>query len=217
MKEHFYEPIPGWFDYAAFYGERVDPLPDGGHAVELGAWYGRSTAFLAVELVNSGKAFRLDVIDHWKGSVRQDELTTHALKNDVHGTFLGNMDRGGVLDRMTVHKMTSLEGATLFADGSLDFVFIDASHDFASVRADIAAWWPKVKVGGVLSGHDFDTKTDPEVVQAVTTSFSPKALKIMNRTWSVVKEAPAIQLPQIYLARPQYSDQVSDDSAFAAL
>jgi predicted O-methyltransferase YrrM len=53
-------------------------------------------------------------------------------------------------------KMTSLEAAALIPDGSLDLVFIDAAHDYPSVRADIDAWRPKVRAGGVLSGHDYD-------------------------------------------------------------
>ena len=40
-------------------------------------------------------------------------------------------------------------------DGSLDFVYIDGLHDFGSVKQDIAAWWPKVKVGGFIGGHDY--------------------------------------------------------------
>lgn len=42
-----------------------------------------------------------------------------------------------------------------FADGSLDFVWLDAGHDYASVRSDIAAWLPKVKPGGLLGGDDW--------------------------------------------------------------
>lgn len=53
-----------------------------------------------------------------------------------------------------VVKGFSVDAARGFEDGSLDFVFIDADHREASVRADIAAWRPKVRPGGVLSGHD---------------------------------------------------------------
>lgn len=46
------------------------------------------------------------------------------------------------------------------------FVYIDAAHDYESVAADIAAWWPRVLDGGILAGHDYDA-THPGVVQAV--------------------------------------------------
>lgn len=40
-------------------------------------------------------------------------------------------------------------------DGALDFVFVDAEHTYDSVRADLKAWAPKVRKGGLLCGHDY--------------------------------------------------------------
>jgi hypothetical protein len=51
--------------------------------------------------------------------------------------------------------MTSLKGANFFPDQSLDSVFIDAAHDYENVKADILAWLPKVKKGGLIGGHDY--------------------------------------------------------------
>lgn len=42
-----------------------------------------------------------------------------------------------------------------FADGSLDFVYIDSVHTYAAVRDTFARWWPKVRRGGAIGGHDF--------------------------------------------------------------
>lgn len=53
-------------------------------------------------------------------------------------------------------RMPSLEAAAYVADGSLDFAFIDADHSYEGCRDDIHAWWPKVKNGGILCGHDYD-------------------------------------------------------------
>jgi hypothetical protein len=57
-------------------------------------------------------------------------------------------------------QMPSLEAAKGFEDNSLDFVYLDARHDYPSVKADIAAWWPKLKSGGILSGHDLEDASD---------------------------------------------------------
>ena len=52
-------------------------------------------------------------------------------------------------------RKTSIEAAKDFEDASLDAVYIDAEHDEDSVREDVRAWRPKIKRGGILSGHDF--------------------------------------------------------------
>src|SRR3990167_8363819 len=52
-------------------------------------------------------------------------------------------------------KKSSAEAAKDFPDGSLDAVYIDAEHDEDSVREDIRTWRPKIKQGGILSGHDY--------------------------------------------------------------
>jgi hypothetical protein len=58
------------------------------------------------------------------------------------------------LPNATFHRMLSLEAAPLFEDASLSLVHLDGNHSHAAVSADIAAWWPKVRPGGILAGHD---------------------------------------------------------------
>ena len=53
-----------------------------------------------------------------------------------------------------IMKMTSLEAADRIEDDSLDFVYIDGNHDFINVTQDLHAWSPKVRSGGIISGHD---------------------------------------------------------------
>ena len=56
--------------------------------------------------------------------------------------------------RVSVLRNTSVEAAQLVRNGSLDFVYVDARHDYRSVKEDMGLWWSKVCRGGVLSGHD---------------------------------------------------------------
>ena len=58
-------------------------------------------------------------------------------------------------ERVAIFRMTSEAAAALVEDDLLDFAFIDAKHDYFSVMSDMRAWWPKVRNGGILAGHDF--------------------------------------------------------------
>lgn len=57
--------------------------------------------------------------------------------------------------RATVIRAFSVDAARQFELGSLDFVYLDAAHDLASVMADLAVWAPKVRPGGIVAGHDY--------------------------------------------------------------
>lgn len=64
-------------------------------------------------------------------------------------------------------RMTSVEAAKQVEDESLDFVYIDGLHDFDSVMMDLICWCPKVKSGGIVSGHDYFQSYQIGVVRAV--------------------------------------------------
>lgn len=59
-------------------------------------------------------------------------------------------------DRVTILQGHSADMAHDVKDGSLDFIFVDGDHSTEAVRADIAAWAPKVRQGGKVIGHDID-------------------------------------------------------------
>lgn len=163
---HFYEQIQGWFAYANLYREAVQRASDNSYFVEVGAWKGRSTAFMAVEIANSGKKINFDVIDTWSGSDEPYHKNDPLVQTDtLYQHFLDNMK--SVEEYYTPVRMTSLEASKLYADNSLDFVMLDASHDYENVRADILAWLPKVKHGCILSGDDYNPGDFPGVVKAV--------------------------------------------------
>lgn len=56
----------------------------------------------------------------------------------------------------TLLRRTSLEGAAAVPDRSLDFVYLDGNHAREFIDADLAAWVPKVRSGGIVSGHDYE-------------------------------------------------------------
>jgi hypothetical protein len=56
---------------------------------------------------------------------------------------------------VSIIRKTSMEAVEEFADESLDFVYIDANHDFRYIAEDISEWSKKVRKGGIVSGHDY--------------------------------------------------------------
>jgi predicted O-methyltransferase YrrM len=68
-------------------------------------------------------------------------------------------------------KDSSSNASNMFQDKSLDFVYIDAAHDYENVKKDILAWLPKVKNGGYIAGHDYRYDPNIGVYEAVNDIF----------------------------------------------
>ena len=68
-------------------------------------------------------------------------------------------------------KKSSVEASKDFEDGSLDLVYIDAAHDYDSVKQDILTWLPKIKKGGFIAGHDYRYDPNIGVYEAVNDIF----------------------------------------------
>ncbi len=114
--------------------------PQNAKCVEVGTRFGD----LAYAVIEKRPDLKLSVVDSWEGAFADAEQSARRT--------LGN--------KVTVIKSRSVEASEHFDDASLDLVYIDAAHDYSNVTGDIKAWWPKVKKGGILSGHDMENKPD---------------------------------------------------------
>lgn len=141
MKD-FYKQIHGWFDWEDVYSDFAAKLQNGDRVCEVGCWRGKSICFLGQELQRLNKNVLVDCVDSWHDPDGSVEI------------FKSNISRCG-FDFISPHKINSVDGASLFNDGTFQFVLIDADHNFEPVKNDIAAWLPKVAPGGILCGHDY--------------------------------------------------------------
>jgi hypothetical protein len=107
----------------------------------------------------------------WSARLCKDNPQLHMRCVDLWGTYDTYDDSRNQADKLeaayreavaalspyhaTITRARSLDAAATIPDGSLDFVYIDANHGEAFVRADLEAWVPKVKAGGIISGHDY--------------------------------------------------------------
>jgi predicted O-methyltransferase YrrM len=140
---------------------------DVGHFVEIGTYRGRSAAYLGVEIHNLRKNIKVDTIDHYGESFDHSANSTGAYE-----IVIENLKP--LAHIVNVIMMDSILAAKEYKDNSLDLVYIDASHDYESVKSEIEIWLPKVKKGGIISGDDFGWLGVKEAVK----NTLPKAIPI---------------------------------------
>lgn len=118
--------------------------------VEVGVKAGR----LSCELLSiTPQDVHLTCVDPWLPFASFPELTKASLaKSEQIFDQIVTWFPG----RITKVKLPSVEAAKRYNDGAFDLVFIDANHDYPFVVEDIEAWLPKVRKGGILSGHDYN-------------------------------------------------------------
>lgn len=172
-----YKDIQGWFDFAAVYDRIISEIEPGAQLVEVGAWMGKSTAYIANEIRKSEKPIKFYVVDTWVINESSTEQQ-RKFKGDPYQQFLENMIKTNSIDYLIPIRKMSHEAATDFRNNSLDFVFIDAAHDYESVSRDIMAWIPKIKKGGVIAGHD---KSWPGVRRAIDELI--ERYEIIGNSW----------------------------------
>lgn len=176
--------IEGWFSSGdcGAYLFLINHTPENGLIIEVGSWLGKSSSFL---VDNKKSTQKVICVDTWKGSANE-LTTTHRLatQTDIFEIFKLNM---GDRDYSAL-RLPSVEAAKSFKDESLDVVFIDAEHTYEAVRDDINAWYPKVKLGGYIAGHDYTPKCG--VPKAVNEKFRRDQIisGIYGSCWLVKKE-----------------------------
>jgi len=140
------------------------------HRNELGAYFqDHFKSGLGVEVGVQNGLFSLEILKHWKGYLRCVDIWEN---EEQYWTAITNLGK----DRCM--KGRSVEVAKSFADESLDFVFIDADHTYEAVKADLEAWFPKVRKGGIVSGHDYVEYQNFGVIKAVDEFTAKHGYKI---------------------------------------
>lgn len=179
-----YASIHGWFDYEAVYDAAIARARDGDTFVEVGSWMGKSAAYMALKIRASGKRIKLVCVDPWKWTAEADPavpVAHEAFKSygglSMREIFAENIAACDVTEFVKPMQMTSVEAAKRFANRSVAFAFIDGDHEDAA--ADIAAWWPKIKPGGALAGHDVDMPAVARDVKESGLAWEP----VDSRCW----------------------------------
>jgi predicted O-methyltransferase YrrM len=191
--DHFYKDVYGFCDYVGLYRKAVEIFPSGSHFVEVGSFLGKSAVFMAVEIINSGKRIKFDCVDHWRGSEEHYDNENIDTEN-LYENFLENIQPvKGVINPV---RAESVVASKLYKPNSLDFIFIDASHDERSVREDLTYWMPRLKENGMIAAEDIDNEG---VANAVKWFFDTGKLEIIGRQWLLARALP--RLAQLHLRK----------------
>jgi hypothetical protein len=145
--------------------------------LEVGCWLGRSTRALADN--TSGV---VTVVDTFLGSPEHREFLEDKPKDWLWENFTANTRE---LLNLRAIPMSSTEASryftTLESETRFDMIFLDAAHDYESVKQDILAWMPLLAPGGLFSGHDYGPNW-PEVAKAVD-ELIPNVQIGANQIW----------------------------------
>lgn len=164
--------------------------------VEIGVFHGSN----ALEMLRGLKIKKLYLVDsyvkYWdETKFRYDDELDLAYKRARSIT-------NDFKDKVVFKKLKSADASKLIPD-ELDFVYIDANHDYEHVSEDIKNYWEKIKKGGVFSGHDYEQREKKEdvrwgVTKAVDEFVKKNGLKLYvecdnddknpgNHDWWVIK------------------------------
>lgn len=118
--------------------------------VEIGTFKGQYS-----NTILSNWCGKLYMVDVWRtlSDEEYDDASNHKNHITAYSEAMDNIS--GYEDRAYMLRMDSKAASELFNDNSLDFVYIDANHTYKSVKDDIEFWYPKVKSGGLVLGHDY--------------------------------------------------------------
>jgi hypothetical protein len=177
-----YDKLFGWFDYELLYDRAIEFAEDGDTLVEVGVYRGRSLMYLARRMLDSRKSLRVVGVDNFT------QIGTSYVEC-VGGMLTHCPEEAKAVE---ISAKDSLVAAGFTPDRSVKFCWIDGAHDYDSVRTDILAWMPKVELGGVLAGHDWNGKPDDGVGRAVG-EFLPRAelgVGQNHNCWWIVRSEP---------------------------
>lgn len=128
---------------------------------EIGVW----TGTMSKKLLDGNPWLRLYQIDRWKKYSEEEQMKEGFTKFSLETQETYNKAKAKNLKKMKNYpkrvktfELSSLMASEIFGNRFFDMVFIDGLHSFEDCKADIKAWWPKIKTGGWIGGHDFHNR-----------------------------------------------------------
>lgn len=182
------EEIQGWGSTSEAFEFIIDKLKPR-RIIEVGSWKGASAIHMADLVKKYTDDFEIVCVDTWLGSVEHWADDGSFKDNLVHGRsdlylqFLSNICHKNLQDYITPFPIDSINAAEFFKLNKIeaDLVYIDAGHEYMSVKMDLYAYSSVVRPAGVLMGDDWfhepikaaanDTFTQEKVIELSKDKF----------------------------------------------
>jgi predicted O-methyltransferase YrrM len=139
--------------------------------VEIGSFSGVSSELFALHCKE------INCVDRWQeyNEINSPEIIEGERRFDELVVKYSNIKK---------IKLSSEEASNMFENESLDFIYIDAAHDYENVKKDILCWLPKIKLNGIVAGHDISIDG---VSRAVREIFGTSK-QYEDTSWLVIKK-----------------------------
>ncbi|MCD2257515.1 class I SAM-dependent methyltransferase [Lactobacillus sp. CC-MHH1034] len=154
---------------------------------EVGVFEGKTTRFVFDE--NEKSIEEYDLIDPFKTYPDYDNINYDVRANQIKLNYAELKLEKYINNKRKIklYKDFSEYAVKKFKDNYFDCVFIDANHEYKYIVNDIEMWLKKLKVGGLLIGHDFNYPDLPDVKKAVETHFGDHYFLEDDYIWWVKK------------------------------
>jgi len=156
--------------------------------LKVGVELGVDKGYFSNYLLENSRLERLYSIDAWQEGTDETLAAPRKAWTVRHGDEVMEAEAearrvlGRHGDRSVIVKSLSFDAAEGFSDGQVDFIMFDAGHRFTGFALDIIRWWPKVRPGGVIAGHDYWRRYRYEVMD-VANAFCVEHKLLMRLTW----------------------------------
>lgn len=159
------------------------------HKFKFGAEVGTGTGKTAMEILDANRELHLVEVAWYPGpAALPKDAVMYCTCQQAKALWLRRMSKKKFKERITILPYPSYKAAKKVDDESLDFVFIDADHSYEECLRDITLWVPKVKKGGLISGHDYGDERFPGVIEAVHEFFGEENIKTApDKVWYIWK------------------------------
>lgn len=202
--------------------------PDGVRGAEVGTLRGDTSR----RLLEGHPNLFLIMIDSWEPPAAsspyassQDSAAIQTPQKHLENMVTAYQQTSFAESRRNLLRCSSATAAKMVPEQSLDFAFIDADHTYQQVRNDIWDWWPKVRKGGVLCGHDYNSLKERRGLWGVKKAVDEFALELNlpveqhgSNVWVIPKSKTCVSSRQASqdtepaIVRVLFGDQTDNDN-----